>query len=125
MNVQGVLDLAPPLPPSLKPAPRSTSAEALCEIKATGVLGEQQRAVLVALAEVCRCFEGPWGRTSREVARGSGVDRYVVARRLPELEREGLVERYDVRLCDVTERKAITWKPTAAGHQAVRERLVP
>ena len=49
-------------------------------------LSGQRRAVWEALSR------HP-GRSSKELAEVSGLDRYMVARRLPELEQYGLVER--------------------------------
>ena len=50
------------------------------------------------------------GRTSRELAEGARVDRYIVARRLPELERLGLVRRGEMRICSIGHRLATTWE---------------
>ena len=47
--------------------------------------------------------------TSMELAAHSGIDRYAVARRLPELERQGAVERLHARRCSVSKRQALTW----------------
>lgn len=50
------------------------------------------------------------GRTSRELAALANVDRYMVARRLPELEPVHL-RRGDLRKCAVTHTRAVTWWP--------------
>jgi len=47
--------------------------------------------------------------TSMEIAHAAGLDRHLVARRLPDLERDGLVERGAMRECTVSGRPAITW----------------
>jgi hypothetical protein len=39
-----------------------------------------------------------------------GYDRFVCARRLPQLERAGLVARRSPRICTVGNRKAVTWE---------------
>jgi hypothetical protein len=55
------------------------------------------------------------GMTSAELADAIGMDRYVVARRLPDLERDGLAERGSERDCEAKGGPAITWWPT--GHK--------
>jgi CRP-like cAMP-binding protein len=47
--------------------------------------------------------------TSAELARKIGIDRYIAARRLPELRDAGLIQNGESRKCLVTGRKAITW----------------
>jgi len=50
--------------------------------------------------------------TSLESPHATGMDRYRVARRLPDLGRDGLVERGDVRECTASHRPAITGRAT-------------
>ena len=47
--------------------------------------------------------------TSAELAQFSGLDRYMVARRLPDLQKNGLVRKVDRRVCSVTTNPAVTW----------------
>lgn len=49
--------------------------------------------------------------TSLELAYCSGLDRYVIARRLPEAEQAGLVKRGGMRKCQLSERRSVTWNP--------------
>lgn len=58
------------------------------------------------------------GLTSMELSHATGIDRYVLARRLPEAETLGLVTRNltdggtpRLRHCKVTGRLAMTWTP--------------
>lgn len=51
------------------------------------------------------------GSTSRELAAIGGLDRYVPARRLPELERSGEVRRGEIRKCRIGGRASATWWP--------------
>ena len=51
------------------------------------------------------------GRTSAELAAATGIDRYLLARRLPECETAGRVRRSTMRICTVTGRLATTWVP--------------
>jgi len=81
-----------------------TSHLAAAEITSNGTRDTQKRAVLNAL------LEEPLNITSMELARRMGVDRHMVAKRLPDLEDDGLVERQPERNCSVTKRKAITWR---------------
>ena len=79
-----------------------TSRRAADQVTRSGRRGSQKRAVL----ELVRLWPG---RTSAELARSGELDRYVVARRLPDLCRDGLVRRGDERMCSVTDNQAITW----------------
>lgn len=59
------------------------------------------------------------GLTSLELARATGIDRFVLARRLPEVEREGLIRRGTVRRCSASNgRSAVTWHPVLRGTDA-------
>ncbi|KIQ21569.1 hypothetical protein [Xanthomonas campestris] len=51
------------------------------------------------------------GMTSAELAKVAGLCRYMLARRLPEVERQARVFRGDVRVCTATGYKAATWFP--------------
>ncbi len=48
--------------------------------------------------------------TSAELAAYMGVDRYVTARRLPDLRKRGLVEQCHKTTCTVNRTPAITWR---------------
>lgn len=48
--------------------------------------------------------------TSAEIAARSGFGRYLVARRLPDLARDGQVERCPMRECSTTGSQAIIWR---------------
>lgn len=74
------------------------------EITASGRRQNQQREVLALVVR------HP-GRTSLELSRAGALDRYVIARRLPELEEGGLVLRGEQRLCSVGRRLATIWFP--------------
>jgi hypothetical protein len=94
-------------PVAAKADPRS-SHFAAAEVTASGRCDSQKReilAVLQAQSEPC---------TSTELARATGMDRYIVARRLPDLERDGVVQRSPMRECNVTARPAITWRTKEA-----------
>lgn len=59
------------------------------------------------------------GLTSRELAAHFGVDRYMVARRLPELrDARGAVTCGDKRRCRVSGLAAMTWWPVAQSRGA-------
>ena len=51
------------------------------------------------------------GKTSAELARMTGADRYMLARRCPDAEEKKLVSRGDMRVCTVSNRMALTWWP--------------
>lgn len=90
------------------PAARSTDPEtshlAAEENTLSGRRAVQQHAVLAAV------MSHP-GLTSRELAQAAGMDRYVVARRLPELEAAKRVHKGEARECRVNKRRAVTWWP--------------
>lgn len=49
------------------------------------------------------------GSTSRELHEITGLDRHVLARRLPELERKGKITRGEQRVCKYGKGPAVTW----------------
>jgi hypothetical protein len=57
------------------------------------------------------------GATSAELAYAWMIDRYIVARRLPELEFLGLVKKGPPKVCRMTKHRALTWYPTSPGEQ--------
>lgn len=102
-----MLDLFDSLEPkTLAARGEATSLEAAEELKRSGRLNQQCRQVLEAL-------RGTPGATSAELARFAGLDRHLVARRLPDLDRLRLVQRGEARLCMATGRRAITWSVRA------------
>lgn len=80
-----------------------TSQEAARSITDSGVRGEQHRIVLDLVKHHPRS-------TSLELARHGDIDRYIVARRLPELEKAGLVRKAEIRICRIGSRNALTWE---------------
>jgi len=94
------------LPMSRSTDPAS-SYDAADELVKSGRLKAQQAEVLEAVRRLP-------GRTSRELGLLSAfLDRYDFARRLPELEEAGLIERGEIRECTVGTRTALTWWPKA------------
>ncbi|MFK3846633.1 winged helix-turn-helix domain-containing protein [Stenotrophomonas sp. NPDC078853] len=55
------------------------------------------------------------GLTSNELSKRSSLDRYMLARRLPELLEAGAVWRGPKKPCEVSGRSACTWWPVAPG----------
>lgn len=55
------------------------------------------------------------GMTSMQLARATGMDRHMLARRLPELAREGRVHRGAKALCPISNITVCTWWPVARG----------
>lgn len=51
------------------------------------------------------------GHTSLELVEWTGLDRHTIARRLPEIEKRGLIRRGSVRECRCGHRPALTWYP--------------
>ena len=96
-------ELFPQNPIARKSDPISSHLSAY-EITASGIRGTQQTEIMFAAKKYP-------GRTSRELAGHTGLDRYIVARRLPELESVGLVYKGDARKCRVADRMAVVWWP--------------
>lgn len=90
---------------TLGPTYRSTdpisSAVAGIYVTQTGTRKNQIRQVLKALLQYPHS-------TSREMAERTKIDRHIVARRLPDLERMGLAQRGPIKL-DSTGSHGITW----------------
>lgn len=83
----------------------STSREAAAKITHSGKREGQQLAALALVRKYPGC-------TSLELARKGGtMDRYVLARRLPEIERGGLVYQSTPKVCGISGHKAVTWWP--------------
>jgi hypothetical protein len=90
-------------PVSAKSDP-ATSKEAAEGVTRSG-LREGQCLGVLALVKKYR------NSTSLELAhKGRTYDRYVIARRLPELEQGGLVSKSGIKVCGVSGKKATTWK---------------
>lgn len=86
----------------------STSHEAALHVVASGTQAAQQdRAARAVLAHP--------GLTSMELAKATGQDRYMLARRLPELLGDGRAWRGPKKPCAISGRSACTWWPVAPG----------
>jgi hypothetical protein len=79
------------------------------EFTRSGRRDDQKRALLNWMRGQTRSL------TSAEIAAHSGMDRRGVARRLPDLERDGFVERGSLRNCGQTNRWCVTWRARATG----------
>lgn len=79
-----------------------TSRQAAERLRESGKLGAQQRAVLEALRQ---CD----GATHAELGDFMGLHWLTPARRLPELERAGLVRKGEPRICTVKGSRCTTW----------------
>lgn len=80
-----------------------TSHQAAREVTASGKREIQLKQVLDLVGRKP-------GKTSFELAAFGKLDRYAVARRLPELEHGGLVMKTAARTCSISGRKAVTWR---------------
>lgn len=80
-----------------------TSHIAADDITSSGLRDSQK-------SEVLRWLTQHPGSTSAELAHISGLDRHMVARRLPDLERDGKVRKSGQRECAVSGRPAVTWE---------------
>ena len=58
---------------------------------------------------VLACVKTMPGATSAELAMFYGLDRHMVARRLPDMEECGLVRRGEIRKCKAHGTNAVTW----------------
>lgn len=80
-----------------------TSHEAAEKLVSSGALTKQMTLVLDVLRKHGPC-------TSAELAERSGLDRYVVARRLPDLQKRQRATKVTARVCSVGGNKATVWK---------------
>jgi predicted ArsR family transcriptional regulator len=80
-----------------------TSREAARDAVASGSVARHESLILAALAGHAA------GMTSEEIATAAGLDRHAAARRLPELERRGLVRRGEPRRSAGSGRRGVTW----------------
>lgn len=83
---------------------QQTSLEAAEELVKVGDHARQMLAVQAALA-------ARPGLTSLQLAAASGIDRYIVARRLPDLARMGRARKGETVRDPETGRSAVTWWP--------------
>lgn len=81
-----------------------TSHQAAAFVTTTGARAHQQHQAAAAV----RAFPG---KTSFELAMATDLDRYTLARRLPECETAQSVVRGAARTCTITGRQALTWWP--------------
>lgn len=101
MMQTGLFDNRQQIHANADPATSKLAGDALT---ASGARDNQKAAVLKALRDLKMD-----GVTSNELAHFSGLDRYVCARRLPDLERDGLVERLCAAQCHITGKWATQW----------------
>jgi hypothetical protein len=90
--------------PAARRSDPESSHAAAAEITKSGARAHQQQLAAAAV----RQFPG---HTSMELAELAGMDRYALARRLPECETAGTVKRGAVTTCTITKRKALVWWP--------------
>lgn len=90
--------------PAARATDPDTSSLAAEAVTRSGQRGENQQVVGATVAKHPGC-------TSRELAGHCVLDRYEIARRLPECETGGSVHRGSARKCSVSSRKAMTWWP--------------
>lgn len=96
--------------PAARASDPQTSHAAAAHVTATGARAKQQALAAAAVREYP-------GLTSNELGKRSGIDRYVLARRLPECETAKAVERGQERRCSASGRMAVTWWPPGAVEQ--------
>ena len=99
-----------PIARQTDPASSHTAAQ---EIERTGRRASQSEALLEMVKRHPR-------RTALELSRLSRVDRYTISRRLPELERRGLIRRGLIRDCTVNGRPMLTWEPVTEDPQQMK-----
>jgi len=85
-----------------------TSHDAAAHVVSSGLQAIQQERAAGAL-------KVHPGMTSMELAKATGHDRYMLARRLPELLEDGRAWRGPKKPCQVSGRSACTWWPVAPG----------
>lgn len=81
-----------------------SSHRAAAEITDSGARAHQQAQAIAAV----RAYPG---LTSQELSELTGLERYMLARRLPEAVTAGAIRKGEQRTCSVTGRLALTWWP--------------
>lgn len=103
-------DPVPPHFPRARVTDASSSHQAAAIQESTGKAKADAALVLEALRGFPNC-------TTRELAVHARLDRYMVARRMPELAEAGLATRHEPGKgsapCSVTKRVAIRWRPVS------------
>lgn len=89
----------------------ASSREAAEEMNSSGRAALQMQKAIEAVSRFP-------ASTSAELADAVGMDRYAMARRLPDAERSGAVLRGDFRNCRVTGRRSLTWCPVVVQGRA-------
>ncbi len=100
MKQPGLFDNREPIAANVDPI---TSHIAAQQITQSGARDSQKRKVLDALRKYPN-------KTSAELALAAAMDRYLVAKRLPDLMHDGLVEQGSIRTCRISGRPAVTWR---------------
>lgn len=99
---------AAPRHPRARTTDPCSSHQAASDLERSGRDAAQAREVLAGLEQFPGC-------TSAELAARYRLDRYAVARRLPELEAEGRVRRRDPHAetvpCEISGRRVVRWWP--------------
>jgi len=90
--------------PAARRTDPETSHKAAEEHTRSGARAHQQQQVTAAVRALP-------GRTSFELAMATGLDRYMVARRLPECVTAGTVRKGATKTCGITGKTALTWWP--------------
>lgn len=104
------LDAFDPIPyfPRARTTDARSSHEAAAAVEKSGLAKAQAQRVLAGIRR------HP-GSTSMELSRAARIERYAVARRLPELAEVGLVEKIlptdATAPCSVSGKRAIRWRP--------------
>ena len=101
MEIQIAFDLASPRARNTDPASSHEAAQRQRR-------GRANSDGMIVLA----CVRTMPGATSAELAAFYGLERHVVARRLPDLAERGLVKRGEIRKCRAHGTNAVTWQPT-------------
>jgi len=90
------------------PASRATDPVSSFEAEERVTESGSRKRQMDEILDTVRCTPG---RTSLELSTRLKLDRYQVARRLPDLERANLVNRGAIRVCSIAQTKAVTWWP--------------
>lgn len=90
--------------PAARRTDPATSHLAAEHVTSSGKRGQQQ-------AQATAAVRAMPGLTSFELAMKTNLDRYMLARRLPECVTAGTVRKGHVRTCSITGRQAMTWFP--------------
>ena len=100
-------------------APIAASADPVTSHQAAAAFTKSGARAARKLAVLDFLRAHPAGMTSFEIARAMNRDRHEIAKRLPDLRRDGFITNGAARICRITGKLALTWCPADSKRNTV------